>query len=339
MAATEPILFAVEGARQVAQLGSMAGKTYMVGQAASVGTGVTGSWLFLQPVGEVGAAAAKKTVAIKLEGARQMASLSGLAGKTVTVAKAPMTVGGACHWLALNPVSAAGAATAPGTAAGLTMVKLEGARQAAQLTSMAGQSFTVIPSPLAGAKAGDMMFLQPASGSGKIIALKVQANAGTATSSSLVGKSFVLGKTPVMAGKGGSVWLMFKPAGGAVLAKGGACMTAGGLGAGMGGCPMAKMQTVALGTPPAGAAPLMKGGAAASAPAAALGKTGVGTAAKTAGGGVIWKGTGTGLGLGLGLGPWGPAILLGAALAGVGVYSYLKRNRAEDADTVEAVTV
>ncbi|MBF0139398.1 MAG: hypothetical protein HQL74_03850 [Magnetococcales bacterium] len=337
MAGTEPMLFAVEGARQAAQLSTLSGKSFVVGQVSSAGTGLTGNWLFLQPAGEVGAAAAKKTVAIKLEGARQMASLSSLTGKTVMVGKAPVTVGGACHWLALNPVTGsavAGGVATPGTAAGLTMLKLEGGRQAVQMSGMAGKTFTVIPSPVMGAKGADWVFMQPAGG-GKIVALKVQANAGSVTSSSLVGKSFMVGKAPVMAGKGGASWLMLKPAtAGMTLVKGGggACVAAVGGGAAA-GCPVATAQTVALTTPAASVAPV-----------AVAGKTGtvVGKAAlaKTAGGGVIWKGTGMGLGVGLGLGAWGPAILLGAAVTGVGVYSYLKRRKeAEvDGDAVEAAT-
>lgn len=340
MAGTEPMLFAVEGTRQAAQLGTLSGKSFVVGQVSSAGTGLTGNWLFLQPAGEVGATVAKKTVAIKLEGARQMAGLSSLTGKTVVVGKAPVTVGGACNWLALNPVTGsavAGGAATPGAAAGLTMVKLEGGRQAVQLSGMAGKTFTVIPSPMLGAKGGDWVFMQP-SGGGKIVALKVQANAGSVTSSSLVGKSFVVGKGQVMAGKGGASWLMLKPA---ALAKGGgACASVVGGGAAA-GCPLAQAQTVALTTP---AATVAKGGAAV-APVAAAGTTGsvAGKAAvaKAAGGGVIWKGTGMGLGVGLGLGAWGPAILLGAAVTGVGVYSYLKRRKeAEvDGDAVEAATM
>ncbi|MBF0174366.1 MAG: hypothetical protein HQL83_13100 [Magnetococcales bacterium] len=337
MAGTEPMLFAVEGARQAAQLGTLSGKTFTVGQVSSVGKGLMGNWLFLQPVGAVGAEAAKKTVAIKLEGARQLSDLSAMIGKTVTVAKSPMTVGGACNWLALHPV-AGGAATvggvAQGSTAGLVMVKLEGARQMAQLSGFSGQSFTVVPSPMMGGKGADWLFLQPAGGGGKLVALKVQANAGSATASSLVGKTFVLGKSPVVAGKGGT-WLLFKPAGAAALAKGGAVA---GVVAGTG--KMATVQTVAL--KPAPAAAVAKGGlagmgqgGASLAPKVVAGKSGsmVGTAAaaKAGGGGAALKG------MGLGLASWGPAALLGVAVVGVGVYSYLKRRREGQGD--EEVTV
>ncbi|HAT50236.1 MAG TPA: hypothetical protein DCS88_07875, partial [Alphaproteobacteria bacterium] len=63
--------------------------------------------------------------------------------------------------------------------------KLEGARQAAQLTGLSGQTFTVVPSPMMGGKGAGWMFLQPSGGGGKLVALKVQANAGSATASSL----------------------------------------------------------------------------------------------------------------------------------------------------------
>ncbi|HAT50235.1 MAG TPA: magnetic particle specific iron-binding protein [Alphaproteobacteria bacterium] len=103
-------------------------------------------------------------------------------------------------------------------------------------------------------------------------------------------------------------------------------------------------QTVAF-TPAAPAAAKAAGttaGVAGNAPAA-LSKTGTAVAGKSAavkaaGGGVLWKGTGLGLGLGLGLGAWGPALLLGTAVAGVGVYSYLKRRNADEGDAVEAAT-
>lgn len=342
MAMTEPMLFAVEGARQASQVSSLAGKTYVVGQVSSAGNGLLGNWLFLRPAGDVagdvGIAAAKKTVAIKLEGARQAASLAGLTGKTVTVAKAPVTVGGACHWLALHPVSggvgsvAAVGSAAQGSTAGLVMVKLEGGRQAAQLSGMSGKCFTVVQSPTLGGKGAGWLFLQPAEGGSKLVALKVQANAGSAASTSLVGKSFCLGKAPVATN--GSTWLMLKPvATGSAVVKGGA-VAAAATSTGK----VATAQTVALTQATAGNA--TTGLAKVATPAAAVGKTGsaiVGksAAAKVAGSGVLWKGTGMGLGLGLGLGAWGPAILLGAAVTGVGVYSYLKRRSVGEGGELE----
>ncbi|MBF0604492.1 MAG: hypothetical protein HQL07_12475, partial [Nitrospirae bacterium] len=296
MAVADPMLFAVEGTRQAAQLSALSGKSFVVGQVSSAGNGLMGNWMFLQPVGDMGAAAAKKTVAIKLEGARQMASLSSLTGKTVTVAKTPVTVGGACNWLALHPATggaaAVGGAASGSASSGLVMVKLEGARQAAQLTGLSGQTFTVVPSPMMGGKGAGWMFLQPSGGGGKLVALKVQANAGSATASSLVGKSFVLGKGS-LAAKGGSAWVMFKPAGSAVMAKGGACIAAA---AGGANCVTPTAQTVAF-TPAAPAAAKAAGttaGVAGNAPAA-LSKTGTAVAGKSAavkaaGGGVLWKG-------------------------------------------------
>jgi hypothetical protein len=86
-------------------LSDLTGKTFTVGQVTATGNGAN-KWLILQPK-SIGSAAAKAkgTVMLKVTGNKQ---LIGLAGKTVTVGKAPvMGAGGAGKWLALHPVAAA----------------------------------------------------------------------------------------------------------------------------------------------------------------------------------------------------------------------------------------
>jgi hypothetical protein len=85
-------------------LSDLTGKTFTVGQVTATGNGAN-KWLVLQPKGAAAAAKAKGTVMLKVTGNKQ---LIGLAGKTVTVGKAPvMGVGGVGKWLALHPVAAA----------------------------------------------------------------------------------------------------------------------------------------------------------------------------------------------------------------------------------------
>lgn len=336
MAASEALLFKLEGAQQAAQLTGLQGKTFTVSKLANAGNPGLAKWMFLSPVDA--AAASKGSVAIKIEGTRQVAQLSGLAGKTVTVGKTPATVGGMGKWLLLNTGKGAAVAStgaAAGTAAAATkgasaskmiLVKAEGGRQMLDVSAMAGKSFTVMKPPMMGGttKAANWMFLKPASGAGaageKIVAFKVQQGVGTKTAASMVGKSFTVAKAPMAAGIAAPQWLAFKPVAGGLATKGAA----------------ATATAVALnGT---GAAPAAQNTIAQTAGTAA-GKTGAGagvagksatTAVKAAGGGTIWKGTGLSLGLGLGLGGWGPLLLVGAAAFGVGVYGYMQNNKGNE---------
>ncbi len=332
MAASEAMLFKITGTQQKAQLTSLSGKTFTVGKVSSAGKAGMSKWMFLHPASK---AAGTSSVALKIEGAGQVAKLSKLAGKTVTVGKSPATVGGAGSWLLLNPGSGEAAAAAAATAKGgsasqMLLVKAEGGRQAVDVAALSGKSYTVMKPPMlgGGGKAANWMFLKPTAGAGAagkdIVAIKVQQGAGSKTAASMVGKTFTIGNAPMTAGAaGGHQWLAFKPVGASMASKAAATTVAFQGGA---NCPLTATPVAMQGN-----------GAAAQAGKAGAGLAGKGTtaAAQTAkaaaGSGTIWKGTGLSLGLGLGLGGWGPLLLVGAAAFGVGVYGYMKNKPAEEA--------
>ena len=319
------VMAKIEGTTQAALLSSMTGNSYTVGQVTTAGNGM-GNWLFLNPAGT---SAGKGAVALKLEGARQVAELSGLVGKTVTVGKAPLVAGGVSKWLVLYPatkgaaVAAAGVAGATGLTvaaqsggnSGMIMMKLEGAKQAAQLPMITGKSFTVVKTTAVGNGAANWLFLQPigggANGLKDLVVLKVQHGAGQMPW--LVGKSFAIGESPVMAGTTSKFLVLNPVSGAAAKSMAGTAIVAKGT-----------MQTVALQTAgkTAVAGTVAKGAA-----TAVVGKSAAGT---------LWAGTGMSLGLGLGLGAMGPVLLGGAAAAaGYGIYRYLK-NRAGATPEVDA---
>ncbi|MFN3075434.1 MAG: magnetosome protein MamD [Alphaproteobacteria bacterium] len=337
----EMVMAKVEGTTQASLLSSLAGKSYTVGQVTAAGNGL-GTWLFLSP--EAGSASAGQgAVALKLEGTRQMAQMSGLVGKTVTVGKAPTVVGGVGKWMVLYPsasgLAAGGAASASAGAAAVTakglagsqvlMLKLEGTKFASQVPFMAGKSYTVIKATSAAGANSKWLFLQPVGEASKeIVVLKVHN--GAAQLPWLVGKTYTVGNTPLVAGANASKYLILHPATGlagktvaatTVAAKG---MTAA----------APSMKTVAL--------QAAAGGGAGTA-AATTGKSlAVATAAKGAATGTIWSGTGLSLGLGLGLGAAGP-LILGAVIAatGYGIYRFRKNSApaevAADDDLREAI--
>lgn len=367
MATPETLLFKLNGAQQTAQMAGLEGKTFTLGKVSTAGNTGLSKWMFLHPTAQ-SAGSNAGAVALKLEGTQQVSQLATLAGKTVTVGKAPATIGGTSKWLMLSTgkgalgagAAAAGAGTAAGMATGaakggtalsqMVLVKAEGGRQAIDATTFAGKTFTVIKPPImAGANtATNWIFLQPSTGAGaageNIVALKVQA-AGNTGASSLIGKSFTIGKAPMAAGAAGPQWLAFKPVTG-VAAKG-AAATAVALKGG-GNCVATPVALKGGGNCVAATPVALNGqGTTAMANNATIGKTAPAivtkstatTAATTTaqatkaavGGGTIWKGTGLSLGLGLGLGAWGPLLLLGAAAFGVGVYGYLNNRGDEEA--------
>ena len=216
--------------------------------------------------------------------------------------KAPVTAAGAGHWLVLHPnaglaakgiAGAAGAGTAGKGLAGseMVMMKLEGAKQAAQLPMLAGKSFTVATPPMVGKETINWLFLKPTGGAGlagkDMVALKVQH--GAAQLPALVGKTVTVGKSPLVAGNAGK-WLVLQTGAGMPAKAAAATAVA------------AKNVYMAKGVTVAGT--VSKG--AATAKTAVAGKTlAAATAVKAAAGGTIWTGTGFSLGLGLGLGVWG----------------------------------
>ncbi|MEO5348651.1 MAG: hypothetical protein H7836_03270 [Magnetococcus sp. YQC-3] len=225
--AVETLMFKLEGVKQATEVSALVGKTFTVGKVTGVSNGLGNGlfkWLFLVPSGE----AAGNTVALKIEGGRQAAQLAGLAGKTVTVGQAPTMVGGTANWLVLNSGSGAGAAAATGVAAkGATgskmmLMQLEGTQQVAQMKTLAGKSFTVIPSPMVGGTAKGWLFMKPVGGAGiagkDLVALQIQG--GTqANLSGLIGKSFTVSQAPLATGNATGSWIVLKPMGGAA-AKG-----------------------------------------------------------------------------------------------------------------------
>jgi hypothetical protein len=321
--ATQAMMFKV-GATQSPQLAGLAGKSYVASKVTTAGTGL-GKLMFLTPVAEGG-----KTVALKIEGTRQIAELSHVIGKTVTVGKSPTVIGGMSKWLVLTPGSG-GAVTTGATAGGAAlkgkaaasstvMMKLEGTRQAAQLPAMSGKSFTVIKSPMAGAKASSWLFMKPAAGaatSQELVALQIQNGAGNF--SGLIGKTYTISKAPMAAGNGAGNWVLFQPA------KGVAAKAAAGAAATTKSATTKSAATKSAATKSAATKSVATKGAVKSGTTALAGKSTTAAAASNGGGGVIWNGTGWKLGLGMGFGAWGPVLLVGAlAATGVGIYGYMK---------------
>jgi hypothetical protein len=330
-------MFKLEGVKQATEVSSLVGKTFTVGKVTGVSNGLGNGlfkWLFLVPSGEAASN-------------RQAAQLAGLAGKTVTVGHSPAIVGGVGNWLVLNSGSGAAAGAVAVSAKGaaeskLMLMQLEGTQQVAQMKSLAGKSFTVIPSPMVGGNAKGWLFMKPLGGAGvagkDMVALQIQG--GTqANLSGLIGKSFTVCKAPLATGNVTGSWIVLKPVGGAV-AKGaatGAAVVAKGSGS-MALPPLDGWGELGAAKTTAKAAAVQGGNlAAASTPLttkalASAGSSASATAA-VAKGGTIWSGTGLSLGLGMGLGPWGPALLAGfLVVSGYGAYRYYRNRQALDAE-------
>jgi hypothetical protein len=340
MAASEALIFKLEGVQQAAQVAGLGGQTFTVGKISTAGNTGLSKMLFLEPT----AVGAKGSVALKIEGTRQIAQLSGLTGKTVTVGTSPATLGGTGKWLILNTGKGATVATGAGTSvaaakAQMVLVKAEGGRQAVDTAAMAGKTFTVMKPPMmGGVNNANWMFLQPSTGAGvageKIVMFKVQGGVGTTSVKSLIGKSFTVSKAPMVAGAAGPQWLAFKPAT-SLAAKGTIATTAAVKGkAGVAAKTAANSKAGVVAKTAANG----KAGVAAKTAAVAKAQTGKVAALQTAkavGGGTIWNGTGMSLGLGIGLGAWGPIIALGVAVASIGAYGYYKNNKDEYSDSSE----
>ncbi|MBF0136219.1 MAG: hypothetical protein HQL65_08260 [Magnetococcales bacterium] len=334
---TEMVILKLEGTVQASQVAGLAGQTFTVGKVTSTGTGIH-KWLFLNPVPGSDSTA----VALKIEGTQQIAKISALSGKTVVVGKSPVVIGGLHNLLVLHP---AGAAATPAVAATMpaakvaansqmVMLKLDGTAQAGQIPILTGKTFTVVDPPIMGAQAQKWLFLKPTAASGLadqgLIALKVQ-HGGTTTMPHLVGKTVLLGKSPMIAGGAGK-WIMLSP------------VATGGTASGVTPLTVAHTQP-ALG--PAQSTPVMQTVAAtkttttlspvdvAANSTAATSATAV--AAKSAGATAIAVGSTS---LGLSLAAWGAALLITAAV-GVGVYNYMSRKKAlaqqQDQDMEEAL--
>ena len=106
------LLLKLEQAAQAAQAPSLFGKSFTVGKVSTAGGGLS-KWLVLHPVGATGAAAAKGTAMLKVEGGRQ---LSGLVGKSVFITKSPVLGASGAKYLALHPAGMGAAKAAAGVA-------------------------------------------------------------------------------------------------------------------------------------------------------------------------------------------------------------------------------
>jgi hypothetical protein len=258
---------------------------------------------------------------LKMGGTTQAGQVAMLAGQSFTVGKTVATGDGLTNWLFLHPVSGLGPA-----GEGMVALKMEGARQAGQLSALAGQTVTIGKTPIGAATAGKWLVLHPSLGG---TAAKGAMGAGVAMKGGCMQQIAIRGaelEGPaaqkciaagfVNGGKGAGAMAAGKGAmaAGKGGAAAGACVTAG-AGAGTG--------AVASKAAMAGKTAVM--GSQTVATTAGAGAA-VGGAKGIAAGGTIWTGTGTSLGLGLGLGAWGPVLLVAAAAAvGVGIYSYMKR--------------
>jgi len=293
--AAELIMAQVNNANQTAQALAGAGKTFTVGKVTAAGGGMR-NMITLTPTGN-----ASGTVAVKLDGARQMGDLAALSGKTVTVAK-PAIIGGGNNMLAIKPVAAS--VTKASAASSVSIVKLEGARQGMQAAALTGQKFTVVKPVIVGNNAASTLFLQP-TGGGNLVALKM-ANAAP-TTGGLVGKTVVVGKAPLVAGKTGTTLMALKPVVAATTAAKGAV-----------GAAAAAAATTATASPATTGSVQMKSIAMTTKVAVpAKAATGAAAVKSTVASGTIWNGTGVSLGLGLGLGIWGPVIAAGVGAAAV----------------------
>ncbi|CAK0765553.1 putative Magnetosome protein MamD [Gammaproteobacteria bacterium] len=265
---------------------------------------------------------ASETVMLKLSGAAQAAQIPMLSGQSFVVGKTVAGGNGLGNWLFLHPVACTGAVCGPGE--GMIALKLEGAKQAGLLTSMAGQTVTVGQSPVGAAAANNWLVLHPYMGgaAGKGMTVGMATKGGC-----VVGKGGGLQQVGLRATEAAEVE-------GAKGAAAGAAKGAAGKGAAT--AAVGKGATTAAGTAVKGKT-IMTGqsmlmGTGAKTATATTGATGIAT------GGTIWTGSGTKLGLGLGLGALGPLLLVGVASAiGVGIYSYMQRPAAED-EITEAVS-
>jgi hypothetical protein len=96
----------------------------------------------------------------------------------------------------------------------MVIAQVEGTTQAALLSGLAGNSYTVSQVMAAGNGMETLLLLSPdggasAAGNG-VVALKLEGTRQAAQMSSLIGKSVTIGKAPLVAG-GASKWVVFYP--------------------------------------------------------------------------------------------------------------------------------
>ena len=289
---------------------------------------------------------------IKVESALQASSVSALAGQTATVSKVSATT----NLATLVPADGGAAVT----------VKLDAARQVAEMKALLGKSVVVGKAPVAVGGVGNWISLYPAAAqakaataAGQLVMLKVEGGMAAAQLPGLVGQTVTVAQPQVAAGTEAARMLYLKTAG----ANGGmvGLKVQNGLQAkALVGNSYMVMKSPVIGgtvgkylvlTPvSATAAKAAAGGAIAAkfTPVAASKAVAVGSAASGAAGGgmIVAAGAGAGpiaaanagstflgakgvaLGLGIGAGAWGPVLLGVAGVAGVAsLYAYYKQRR------------
>ncbi len=97
------------------------------------------------------------------------------------------------------------------------MLKIETARQAAQVAAAQGKTFTV-GKAVAGGGMKNMLILNPTTAGGQSIAVQLAGNNQAATVAAMGGKTVTIGNSPLMLGGGASKWVVVKPVAGAVTA-------------------------------------------------------------------------------------------------------------------------
>lgn len=95
------------------------------------------------------------------------------------------------------------------------MLKIETARQAAQVAAAQGKTF-VVGKAVAGNGMNNMLILNPTTAGGQTIAVQLAGNNQAATVAAMGGKTVTIGNSPLMLGGGASKWVVIKPAAGAV---------------------------------------------------------------------------------------------------------------------------
>lgn len=205
-------------------------------------------------------------------------------------------------------------------AAELSLLKLEGSRQLAQLPPIAGKSFTLGKITAATDGFGKWLALKPvaSAGSADIIAVKVQAGQNIAA---LAGKSVTVAKSPIIVGEKAGAWLALQN-NTAVVSSGFSSVGATANGAvGLKAIPAAFTKAAPTIINGKAGALAIAGKAGAVGKASAVGVAGIGAAGATgsangAAGGGLLKGASM-----LGVTTFGPVLVVGSlALLGVGIY-------------------
>ena len=148
----------------------------------------------------------------KVESAAQASQVSSLAGQTATVSKVSATT----KLATLTPTTAGQAPI---------VVKLDAARQVAEMQALVGKTVAIGKSPMAVGGIGNWITLCPVvqaktgatlSGAGQIVMMKLDG-VGAAKLPALAGKTFTVAQPPVAAGTKAAGMVYLNPTGGGDL--------------------------------------------------------------------------------------------------------------------------